>query len=247
MEINFHGIFIERRFTLSEQKRIIINNNEIKLPIIIVYNYICLTNKIDMQEIETRLTNLDSTNFELLRIVREMNERSFFMDKKIDNFHTSLDKKIDNVQTSLESKISNVQTNLDNVRTSLEEKIDNFHTSLDKKIDNVQTSLESKISNVQTNLDNVRTSLEEKIDNVQTSLESKISNVQTSLEGKINNVQTNLDKKIDTLTKFTTSNFATVNTKLDDILIELNKINDVTSYRGIFNNNLKITKRSKID
>ena len=149
-----------------------------------------------MQEIETRLTSLESTNFELLRIVREMNERSFLMDKKIDNFHRSLDKKIDNIQSSLERKINNVQTNIDNVRTSLEEKIDN---------------------------------------------------VQTSLEEKINNVQTNLDKKIDTLTKFTTSNFESVNDKLDDILIELNKINDVTSYRGIFNNNLKITKRSKID
>ena len=179
-----------------------------------------------MERFEIRVTALENTNFELLRIVRDIGTGLNLMNLKIEDGFQKIDyrfQKIDERFQDIDYRFQEIDERFQNIDVRFQNIDDRF-----QKIDD-------RFQNIDERFQNIDGKLQEIEDRFQV------------IDIRIQKMDNRLDRKIDALRKFAIVNFKTVNTKLDDIMIELGQINEVTSYRGIFNNNLKVAKRSKID
>jgi len=114
----------------------------------------------------------------------------------------------------------------------LELRLTNIETRLDKvemRLDQLETRmdrLETKMENLETRMENLETKVE--------NLEIQIIDVRNDLTGQINAIRGN-----------STASLETIDSRLADLTKELMKVNEVTSYEGIYENTMMINEGMK--
>jgi len=170
-----------------------------------------------MEVINKRLFEIEKTSFALLNLFQEM---SIAMEAGFDRISGRINK--------LELQLTNIETRIDQLEMKmvrLETRMENLETRIDQ-LEMRMVRLETRMGNLETRTGNLETMV--------TNLGIQIIDLRNDLTGQINAIRGN-----------STASLETIEIRLADLTKELMKVNEVTSYEGIYENTMRINEGMK--
>jgi len=174
-----------------------------------------------MNALEKRVLNLEETSSSILKIVKGINTTLENEFKIINGKFEAMDSKFE----AIDSKFEAIDKKFDVIDSKFDA-IDKKFDAMDKKFDALskRTAAGFEIADM-------------KIDALSRTMHLNFENTDVKIH--------KLESEIMSVKRFTIAGFASTGAKLDDLKVEISKINEVTGYQEIFNNisSLRIIKK----
>jgi len=191
-----------------------------------------------MEVINKRLFEIEKTSFALLNLFQEM---SIAMEAGFDRISGRINK--------LELQLTNIETRIDQLEMKmvrLETRMENLETRIDQ-LEMKMVRLETRMENLETRIDQLEmrmVRLETRMGNLETRT-GNLETMVTNLGIQIIDLRNDLTGQINAIRGNSTASLETIEIRLADLTKELMKVNEVTSYEGIYENTMRINEGMK--